>query len=110
MNIPDPVTSTNEIKVLKPLLDVASALFGLLGTWLMSRRYARQFGRSVLFALISPLLLLLGQGARVRRFMAAKINANCDLPDSVTDMALGLNLLFWAFFLQLLAAIVDWRH
>ena len=94
----------------KFILNVASALFGLLGTWLMSRRYAKQLGRSLLLALISPLLFLFGQGARVRSFVKEKINANRDLPESVTDMALGLTLLFWAFFLQLIAFLLDLRH
>lgn len=94
----------------KFILNVASAVFGLIGTWLMSRRYAKQLGRSLLFALISPLLFLFGQGARVRRFVQGKVNASRDLPESVTDMALGLTLLFWAFFLQLVAFLLDLKH
>lgn len=95
--------------MLKFFLEVASAVFGLLGTWLMSRRYAKQFGRSVLFALIAPLLILLGQGTRVRDFFKDKATANQDLPESITDMVLGLNLLFWAFFLQLIVPFVELR-
>ena len=91
----------------KFILNVAGAVFGLLGTWLMSRRYAKQFGRSLLFALISPLLLLFGRKARVRSFVEGKINANRDLPESIVDMSLGLTLLFWAFFLQLVAFVLD---
>ena len=95
--------------MLKFCLEVVRAVFGLLGTWLMSRRYAKQFGRSVLFALISPPLLLLGQGARVRDFFKGNVTANRDLPESITDMVLGLNLLFWAFFLQLVVPFVELR-
>jgi len=96
--------------VLKTTLEVASAVFGLLGTWLMSRRYAKEFGRSLAYALITPILFLIGRGDRARSFMKEKIKGNRDLPDSAGEMALGLNLLFWAFFLQLVAPFVEHKH
>ena len=96
--------------MIKFIVNFVSAVLGLVGTWLMSRRYARQFGRSFLYALVSPVLLLLGRGGRLRGFVKGKINASRDLPDSVTDMVLGLMLLFWAFFLQLVGLILDLRH
>lgn len=94
-------------ELLKAILNIASAIFGLLGTWLMARRYAQQFLREVAFALFSPLLFLIGRGNRARAFVKATASSNLDLPDSVTDMALGLILLFWAFFLQLGTSLLD---
>lgn len=93
----------------KFLVNLASAIFGLLGTWLMSRRYANQLIRSLLYSLISPALYLFGKGARVRRFFKAKIDANRDMADSITEMVWGLTLLFWAFFLQLTALFMDFH-
>lgn len=94
-------------KEFKFFLNAASAIFGITGSWLMSRRYAKQFGRSVLFALIAPILYLLGRGDRVRSFIEAKVTGNKDIPDFPSEMALGLALLFLAFLLQLLSAFVD---
>ena len=96
--------------MVKVILNVAGAVFGLLGTWLMSRRYAKQFARSLVLALVSPVFFLIGKGAHLRRFWHEKISANRDLPDSSTDMALGLTLLFWAFFLQLISFLLDLKH
>lgn len=95
------------IKEIKFLLNMASAIFGITGTWMMSRRYAKQFGRSILFACIAPFLFVFGRGERVREFINAKITGNKDLPDSASEMALGLALLFLAFVLQLGCAFVD---
>lgn len=92
---------------LKSTANVASVVFGILGTWLMSRRYAREFWRNLLFAFLFPLLFLFGQGARVRDFVKTTINTNRDVDDSVIDMTIGLNLLFWAFFLQLIALGIE---
>ena len=89
------------------VLEFVSAVFGILGTCLMSRRYAPQLLRSMLYAAVWPFLVAVGQGKRWRSFLAAKASVNWDVPDSAEDMALGLNLLFWAFFLQLLAIFVD---
>lgn len=99
--------SAAHIKEIKFLLNMASAIFGITGTWMMSRRYAKQFGRSILFACIAPLLFVFGRGERVREFINAKITGNKDLPDSASEMALGLALLFLAFVLQLGCAFVD---
>ena len=95
------------IKDIKFLLNMASAIFGITGAWMMSRRYAKQFGRSVLYACIAPFLFVFGRGERVREFINAKIAGNKDLPDSSSEMALGLALLFLAFVLQLGCALVD---
>jgi hypothetical protein len=92
---------------LKSLADFGSVIFGILGTWLMSRRYARSLWRNLLFAFIFPILYLVGQGEHVREFVRTTINNNRDIEDSVIDMTIGLNLLFWAFFLQLIALVVE---
>jgi hypothetical protein len=92
---------------LKFLANLGSVVFGILGTWLMSRRYARRLWRNLLYAFVFPILYLLGQGAHVRAFVKATIIANRDIEDSVIDMTIGLNLLFWAFFLQLIALIIE---
>jgi hypothetical protein len=83
--------------------EYASAIFGILGTALMSRRYCPQLGRGILYALTWPLLLVIGKGRRAREFFAARASVRWDIPDSPADMTLGLNLLFWAFFLQLVS-------
>jgi len=72
----------------------------------MSRRYAPQLLRTLLYALGSPLLILFGQLGRVRDFFKAKANINLNVPEVVADMTLGLNLLVWAFFLQLVSLFI----
>ncbi len=92
---------------IKLIVELASVLFGMLGTWRMSRRYAQELWRSLLYAATWPFLSLFGQGKRVERFFEAKASVNRDVPDSVGDMVLGLNLLFWAFFLQMVALFFE---
>jgi hypothetical protein len=92
---------------IKFLADLGSVVFGMLGTWLMSRRYARDFWQNLLSAFLLPLMFLLGRGARFRDVVKKTINANSDIQDSVPDMAMGLYSLFWAFFLQLIALGVE---
>jgi hypothetical protein len=92
---------------LRFLANLGSVIFGILGTWLMSRRYARRLWRNLLFAFVFPILYLFGQGDHVRDFVKVTINVNRDIEDSVIDMTIGLNLLFWAFFLQLIALIIE---
>jgi hypothetical protein len=91
----------------KLALEIAGAAFGVLGTWLMSRRYAESFLQNVLLALSWPVLILFGQGNRIRKVVKARFDANRDLPESIVDMVLGLNLLFWAFFLQVAALVLE---
>lgn len=93
----------------KFLIDFASAVLGMLGTWQMSRRYAPQFVRTMVFALAWPFLCLLGRKRRrvARAFFEARASINWDLPESAGDMALGLNLLCLAFILQLLALLAE---
>ncbi len=89
------------------ILSFASAVLGMVGTCLMSRRYAPKFFHSMLDAAISPFLFLVGRGERVRKFFTARAKINWDVPESAADMALGMTLLFWAFFLQLVALLVE---
>lgn len=95
---------------IKFLVNALSAAFGLTGTWLMSRRYARQPLISVLVAVFWPILSLVGLGQRVSDFVAATVRANKDIEDSVTDMVGGLSFLFWAFLLQAIGLCIDFWH
>lgn len=94
----------------KFVVNMASAVFGMLGTWKISRRYATGFLRSIFFALSWPVFVIFLQGHRVRDYFTEKINANRDVSDSVVDMVVGVNLLFWAFFLQLAGIAIEARH
>jgi hypothetical protein len=94
----------------KFLVNMASAILGMLGTWMISRRYAAEFLQSIFFALSWPVLAIFLQGHRVRDYFTKKINANRDVNDSVADMVVGVNLLFWAFFLQLAGIVIEARH
>ena len=99
--------TTAYVKEIKFAVNTASAIFGLTGTWLMSRRYAEQFIRGVLFAIIVPFLYVVGRGNHVRKYLEAKTMGNKDIPDSAGEMALGLALLFLAFLLQLGGVVLD---
>ncbi|HEX8817088.1 MAG TPA: hypothetical protein VF753_16445 [Terriglobales bacterium] len=61
-----------------------------------------------MFALIYPILIFCGKSDRVRRLVQAKADSSRDMPDSVMNMTLGINLLFWAFFLQLISLLIDY--
>lgn len=104
MATPDPGTWT---AYLRSAAGVVSAVLGIGGTCLMTRRYARGFWLALLFALVWPLLCLLGRGRQPQRFFEALGKINADVPPSARDMALGLNLLFWAFFLQLVLSLTS---
>ncbi len=95
------------IGTLEFILSFASAVAGMLGTCLMSRRYAPRFLRSMLDAVLWPILYLVGRGERVREFLTARARINWDVPESAADMALGMTLLFWAFLLQLVALLLE---
>lgn len=92
----------NDTGLVRLSLDIASAVFGVFSAFLMSRRYASSFLLSLFFALVAPLFFVVGQGDHVREYYSRTISANRDVPLSAGQMALGFNLLFWAFFLQLL--------
>ncbi len=86
--------------------DYASAVFGIFGTVLMSRRIVPKIWRGLLFAATYPIMVLLFQGHRVRQYFISKAKLSADVQDSLADMTLGMNLLFWGFFLQLISLIL----
>jgi hypothetical protein len=86
--------------------EYASAILGILGTMLMSRRFAPQVVRSLVYAASWPFLWIVGRGQHARDFFIARARINWDNADSPADMTLGLNLLVWAFFIQLVSLIL----
>ncbi len=95
------------VVTVKLAVNVASAAFGIIGTWLMAKRYAREPLRALFFAALLPFIVLFRGRAAVRAFLRAKIALNSDVPDSPIDMILGLNLLFLAFVLQLVGLYLE---
>jgi hypothetical protein len=91
-------------------LDAASALLGMLGTYFMSRRFAKKFFSGILFALIGTFLYLFGQGAKVRRFYANEALPGEEIKDAAADSGLGLNLLFIGFLAQLAKIAISWLY
>ena len=88
-------------------VNLMAATLGIVGTWLMSRRYAQHFWRNILYTILFPFLFLLGQAKHARNFFTEKIRTNQDLPESLSSMVLGIALLFWAFFFQLIALFLE---
>ncbi len=101
MEIPTPHTTW--IAEAGHACEYASAIFGIFGSALMSRRFVSKFLRGVLFSAAYPAMWLLGRGQRVREYLVSRANLNADLKDSPGDMTLGMILLFWAFFLELIS-------
>jgi len=83
--------------------EYASAIFGIFGTVSMSRRFVPKIWLGVLYSATYPVMCLLGKGRHVREFLVAMAESNEDVKDSPGNMTLGVILLFWAFFLQLLS-------
>jgi hypothetical protein len=88
-------------------LDAASAFLGMVGTYFMARRYASSFLWGMLFALVGTLLYIVGKGQKVRKFYTGGQLGSKDIKDAAGDAALGLNLLFLAFLIQLARIIVS---
>jgi hypothetical protein len=86
--------------------EYGSAILGLIGTVLMSRRFVPQVVRGIIYAAAWPFMALLFQGGRVRRFFTARATLSMDKPETAADMTMGINLLIWAFFLQLVSLIL----
>jgi hypothetical protein len=82
-------------------LDLGSAVFGMLGTYYMAKRYANNFWSGMFFAVAALCMYARGKGKQVAAFYRSRDNANSDIKDIPSETALGLNLLFLAFFLQL---------
>jgi hypothetical protein len=91
----------------KFLANLGSVIFGVLGTWLMARRYANRFFVSLLAAFLFPMFFLLRRAGHARDVMNRITKTNLDVPDSGGDMTIGVYLLFWAFVLQLVALLID---
>gem|GEM_PF-6931595 len=89
------------------VLNFGSCVAGVLGTYFMSRRYAKTFLTFIFFAFADPLMRLLGRADQVDAFHALRMKGNRDVPDAVADMISGLNLLFWAFVAQMLSLLVS---
>ena len=91
----------------KFLANLGSVVFGVLGTWLMARRYANRFFVSLVAAFLFPMFFLLRRSGRARDVMNSIAKTNLDVPDSGGDMTIGVYLLFWAFVLQLIALLIE---
>jgi len=100
----------HSVATLKFCANILSAALGIAGTWLMSRRYARNLLVSVVYALTWPVVLLFGGSKKFRDSYNAEIRANYDVQDQPIDSAFGFNLLFWAFVLQLVAVLIEARY
>jgi hypothetical protein len=91
-------------------LDVFSAVLGMVGTYFMSRRYAKGFLSGLLFAVITFFLYVFFQGAKAREFYAREALSKKEIPDSPADVAFGLNLLFVGFLAQLAKIVITALH
>jgi hypothetical protein len=103
-------TAAGFVPVVKFFVNLVSAVCGLVGAWLMAKRYARQPFISIVVALIWPASFIVGKDKRVRSFVTSEFKANRDLEDSAVDMALGLSLVFWAFLLQAIGLLIELWH
>jgi hypothetical protein len=86
--------------------EYGSAILGLIGTVLMSRRFVPHVTRGIIYAAAWPLMALFFQGERVRKYFIARAKLSMDKPETAADMTMGVNLLIWAFFLQLASLIL----
>lgn len=98
--------STAWPRILGAGLDALSAVLGMLGTYFMARRYAPSFLSGIQFAILSAYRYLRGRGEQVRKFYVTEFMENRTIADSPADNAMGLNLLFLAFLLQLARIVV----
>ena len=99
----DPAQQASLVSV---VLEIGSALFGIYGTYLMSRRYTTSLVLFLALALFAPVMFALGKGKTVHDYYENRTLANRDVPIATNRMALGLSLLCWAFFFQLLRAVI----
>lgn len=88
-------------ELLVAAVDMVSAIFGIVGTYFMAKRYAPTFWSGLWIALLALGLRLIGRGENVDQMYNREAEANKDVPDFPADTAFGLNLLFLAFLLQL---------
>lgn len=98
------------VPTIRFFVNLVSAIFGLLGAWLMARRYARQPFMSIVIAFLWPPFFIFRCDGWLRSFVTSEFKANRDLEDSAVDMALGLSLVFWAFLLQGIGLLIELWH
>lgn len=91
----------------KLIAEVISAAFGMIGSWLMARRYAREPFRALFFAVIWPIAFLIAGRQQLHEFLAEKIKLNEDVPDSPFGMVLGLSCLLIAFLVQIVVVYLE---
>jgi hypothetical protein len=82
-------------------LDLLSALLGMLGSYFAAKRYTRSFFSGIRFAALTLWLYCRGKQSQVNKVFNERYRANADIPDTPSDMALGLHLIFLAFLVQL---------
>lgn len=82
-------------------LDLLAAILGSLGAYWMATRYASSFFSGIKFAFLSLYLYAKGEGLRVEESYLDDYRGNEDVPESPVHFALGMNLLFLTFVLQL---------
>ena len=105
-----PAAIPSYVPLVKFLINLASALCGIVGAWLMARRYARQPLISIILSLGWPVFFIFRKNKRVQGFVTSEFKANSDIRDSPVEMALGLSLVFWAFLLQAVGLLIELRH
>jgi hypothetical protein len=73
----------------------------LWGTWLMSRRYVR-----IDEAIVFVWKFVRGKEKNAHQFLVSRANLNEGVPDKAADMSLGVILVFWGFFFQLISFLL----
>ena len=96
----------SHLALIAVICEYASAILGFVGTILMSRRFVPNFLLGLLYAAAWPFMAILLQGRRIRDFFVARAKLRMDAPETAADMTMGVNLLVWAFFLQLASLIL----
>jgi hypothetical protein len=89
---------------------VGSALLGIYGSYLVTRRYVQTFIAAALIAFFAPFFSLFGKGQWINDYIRSNLRNNLDVPDSASDLVFGLSYLFWAFVGQLLVVLFSSLH
>jgi hypothetical protein len=83
-------------------MDAGSSILGIVGTYYMAKRFEPTFWSAFKMALATLRLRLTGKSDSVDSNYDEEAQANKTVPESPSQTALGLNLLFLAFLLQFL--------